>query len=142
MLRMNDQIEDDLIPPIPLHLYYDMSSQVETDKHHPVDEELQETDAQNQNTEQMIIKKEGNDPPSSIQKQSTKKPYPVLLIVNVILVVMVLVMFFIALSGNQPNILNYRRVITDEYANWEQELTEREAQLREKEKEIKTGENQ
>ena len=41
-----------------------------------------------------------------------------------------------AMSGNNANILNYRNAIVDEYASWEQELTEREKAVREKEQEL------
>lgn len=51
----------------------------------------------------------------------------------VVLVIMVAAMFVIALNSNTPNILNYRNEIENEYAQWAQELSEKEAQLRERE---------
>ena len=56
-------------------------------------------------------------------------------ILNVLLVIAA--MFSIALRSNNPNILNYERAITNRYAAWEQELTEREQKIREKEKELR-----
>lgn len=56
---------------------------------------------------------------------------------NIALIIVVILMFFIAMSGNNPNVLNYEKKITDKYAAWEQELTEREQQIREKE--LSTG---
>ncbi|NLG02270.1 MAG: hypothetical protein GX567_00310 [Clostridia bacterium] len=53
-----------------------------------------------------------------------------------LLVLMVLAMFAISLNSNRPNILNYERVLTDRYASWEEDLTEREAVIREKEEEL------
>ena len=53
--------------------------------------------------------------------------------INILLVVLVLAMFVITLKSDNPNILNYRQAITNEYASWEQELTERENKVREKE---------
>ena len=38
------------------------------------------------------------------------------------------------ISGKNANILNYEKVLTNRYAGWEQELTEREAAIREKER--------
>lgn len=58
-------------------------------------------------------------------------------ILNVLLVMAVAAMFSIALRSNNPNILNYERAITNRYAAWEQELTEREQKIREKEKELR-----
>lgn len=52
---------------------------------------------------------------------------------NVILVLLVLVMFAITLSSDQTTILNYERKLQDRYAQWEQELTQREQIVREEE---------
>lgn len=55
-------------------------------------------------------------------------------IVNILLVILVVAMFCITLNSNNLNILNYKRIILNEYASWEQDLTERENAVREKEK--------
>ena len=55
------------------------------------------------------------------------------IILNLLLVAAVIAMFVITLKSDHPNILNYERTLQDRYASWEQELTEREAVLREKE---------
>ena len=49
------------------------------------------------------------------------------MILSGVLAVMVVIMFLISLTGKNENILNYKNVITNRYAEWEQELTEREA---------------
>ena len=49
-------------------------------------------------------------------------------------------MFAITLNADQPNVLNYEKVLTDRYASWEQDLTEREQVIREKERELKIQE--
>lgn len=54
-------------------------------------------------------------------------------ILNLFLIVLVAAMFVITLTADQPNIINYKRALTDQYASWEQELTQREAAVREKE---------
>lgn len=59
-------------------------------------------------------------------------------IFNVVLVFLVLAMFVITINSKNPNILNYRKAILNEYASWEQELTEREEQIRLKEAELFT----
>lgn len=58
-------------------------------------------------------------------------------ILNILLVAVVIAMFIITLTGKNPNILNYEKKLTDKYAGWEQELTEREAVIREKERELR-----
>lgn len=57
-------------------------------------------------------------------------------ILNILLVMAVAAMFAIAVNGKSPNILNYEKAITNRYASWEQELTERENAVREKEREL------
>jgi hypothetical protein len=55
---------------------------------------------------------------------------------NIVLVIAVIAMFAITLNADQPNVLNYEKVLTDRYASWEQQLTEREEAVREKEREL------
>lgn len=77
-------------------------------------------------------------PRVQIPKKEERKSQalPLSIIINVALVLAVIAMFVISLKSNQPNILNYERVITDRYAGWEQELTEREQVVREKERQL------
>lgn len=70
--------------------------------------------------------------PSRYQELHAKLRKSVLL--NIVLVILVIAMFVITLTGKTPNIINYEKVLTDKYAGWEQELTEREAAVREKER--------
>ncbi len=58
-------------------------------------------------------------------------------ILNVLLAAAVIAMFVLALSSSHPNILNYRTAILNEYASWQQDLSEREQVIREKERELK-----
>lgn len=62
-----------------------------------------------------------------------QKKLHVSVMANVILVILVIVMFAITLSSDQTTILNYERKLQDRYAQWEQELTEREQIVREEE---------
>ena len=50
---------------------------------------------------------------------------------NIILVICVLLMFVISGTSAHPTILNYETVLINRYSAWEQELTEREAAIRE-----------
>lgn len=67
------------------------------------------------------------------KKKDYKREYKSSLVVNVVLSLVIAAMFVIALKAENPNILNYRSTILNQYAEWEQDLTEREAALREKE---------
>lgn len=68
------------------------------------------------------------------KKSNFKGQFIVSVVVNLILAVSVGAMFAIALTSDQPNILNYERALVNKYASWEQELTERENRLREQER--------
>ena len=59
-----------------------------------------------------------------------------LVIAVAVLVLMVIGMFVITFTGKNENILNYKNALINKYAQWEQELSEREAQIREKEAEL------
>ena len=63
-------------------------------------------------------------------------PLRLSLIMNIVMVIAIIVMFVITLNSDQPNVLNYERNLQDKYANWEQELTQREQTVREKEREV------
>ena len=58
------------------------------------------------------------------------------IIVNIGLLVLVIVMFVIATTGSNPTIVNYERTLQNRYAEWEQQLSDREQVIREKEKEL------
>lgn len=68
--------------------------------------------------------------------ETKKSQLTVSVILNVLLVFALLAMFIISLNSEQPNIINYQQAITNQYATWEQELTERERAIREKEREL------
>ena len=56
--------------------------------------------------------------------------------INLFLAALVIAMFAITLKSDNPNILNYKNVIVNQYASWEQELSEREQAVREKEQQL------
>ena len=47
-----------------------------------------------------------------------------------------IVMFVIATTGSNPTVINYEKALQDRYAEWEQQLSDRERAIREKEKEL------
>jgi hypothetical protein len=58
------------------------------------------------------------------------------LILNLVLVALVCALFIITMKGSTPNILNYEKALQNRYAEWNQELSDREEAIREKEKEL------
>ncbi|MCH5269492.1 MAG: hypothetical protein J1E83_01965 [Lachnospiraceae bacterium] len=70
-------------------------------------------------------------------KEKKKPEWPVIsLMANLVLIIAIIAMFAITLKSDNPNILNYERAIVNKYASWEQELSEREKVVREKEREL------
>ncbi len=74
------------------------------------------------------------------EKEKRASALALSVILNLLLSAAIVAMFAITLNANQPNILNYEKVLTDRYAAWEQDLTEREQAVREKERELKINE--
>lgn len=65
-----------------------------------------------------------------------RKEYVVSLIVNIILFAAIIAMFVITLKADNPNMINYRTAIINQYSEWEQDLSQREDILRQKELEL------
>lgn len=74
--------------------------------------------------------------PSQKQEEKKKFRFTVSVILNIILVLSMISMFSISLNSDNPNIVNYERNLVDKYATWEEELTQREQAVREKEREL------
>ena len=49
---------------------------------------------------------------------------------------MIITLFIITINGKNPNIINYENALIDKYASWEQELSDRETVIRQKEQEL------
>ena len=62
--------------------------------------------------------------------------YTVYLTYVSLLFVVIGILYFVLLKSETPNMINYENAIADKYATWEQELTERESVIREKEIEL------
>ncbi|PHU41354.1 hypothetical protein SAMN05660668_00169 [Pseudobutyrivibrio sp. AR14] len=65
----------------------------------------------------------------------------VLIVVSLTLLLCVIGMFYVSSTINSPTILNYEETITDQYSTWKQELDEREAELKAREKALEEREN-
>ena len=94
-----------------------------------------------------IVKKEAapvqvekeEKPPKVIVKtigSESVKQNKYLKIVVVVLVLVIAGMFAITLTSRTPTVLNYETQLQNKYAAWEQQLTEREAQIKLKEAEL------
>ncbi|MBQ7583925.1 MAG: hypothetical protein IJT24_04885 [Lachnospiraceae bacterium] len=75
------------------------------------------------------------------ENRKLKHNYYIALAAAIISIILVAVMFVIAKSSDNPNILNYKNAIENQYAEWEESLTQREQALREKEEALKNGED-
>jgi hypothetical protein len=73
-------------------------------------------------------------PDKKAEHAEFKKAFPIIL--SIALGILVIVMFIITATSESDNIVNYRRNITNRYAAWEQDLTEREKKVRQAEKEL------
>lgn len=70
------------------------------------------------------------------RKKAKTDKFKISLLVNVFFVILVLAMFAITLNSDNPNILNYKKAVVNQYATWEQELSEREERVKEKERQL------
>ncbi len=77
-------------------------------------------------------------PETQIQVQNFdfRKRYQAALYVCLVLFLCIVGMFAVSISSSSPTILNYETKLIDRYEQWERELEEREAALKEREKEI------
>ena len=116
-LRTNPQINDaDILPIEVVHPSIQESLKEEKQKHQA---KLKE------------VKKQAEKKP--VTDEALQRKYKLSLLVNLILVISVIGMFFISATSSHPTILNYETELINRYSAWEQELTEREAALREAE---------
>ena len=67
-------------------------------------------------------------------KKTEKKVDPQLfkfsVIMNIAFIIAIIAMFAITLNSENPNILNYEKNLQNKYATWEQQLREKEAELK------------
>ena len=56
------------------------------------------------------------------------------------MVIIIIAMFVITVKSDNPNILNYERVLQDKYAGWAEDLADKEEELRKWERELEKRE--
>lgn len=80
------------------------------------------------------------------QTESQNNPYRTRflysLFINIVLVAVIIAMFVITLTSDNPNIINYKHKIEDEYASWEQDLDNREKALNSWERDLNDRQNE
>lgn len=74
------------------------------------------------------------------RQEIQKSNYKLSIVLNVILIIALIIMFWVTLQSETPNMINYRISIENKYAAWEQELTERENHIREQERALRMQE--
>ena len=70
------------------------------------------------------------------KKDAAGRKMQISLWVNFALALCIVAMFILAMTSESPTILNYQTKIVDKYASWEQELSDREQAVLQKEKEL------
>ena len=73
-------------------------------------------------------------PEKKKERADFRRVFPIVL--SIIMTILVIVMFIITANSESDNIINYRRNVTNRYASWEQDLTDREKKVREAEKRL------
>ena len=110
-LLKQPQINAEDVPPIPLYQTFDSALREQTA---PAHTRIQ--------------------PPA--KKKEKSQLVPISVVLNIALIITIIAMFIISLNSEQPNIFNYEKALVNRYASWEQELTEREQAVREKERQL------
>ncbi len=90
----------------------------------------------NNNLEEELKPRRNISVPVHKKKSAVIRMNRTLIMVNAILILLLIALFVISIKGSTPTVLNYKYAIENEYASWEQELRDREAAIREKEREL------
>lgn len=98
---------------------------------HPAVDEAIKEQKQIQKEKVQEVKSAAKKAVTAAKDTKLQKKLQVSFIINIILVVCVVLMFAISATSGHPTILNYETELINRYSAWEQELTEREAEIRE-----------
>jgi len=86
------------------------------------------------------LSEEPDEPKRRVVPGKKKEPYKdrffFSAVLNVLLIIAVIAMFVIATNSENPNIINYENNIVNKYAEWEQDLKNREKAVREAERKL------
>ncbi|MEG1848601.1 MAG: hypothetical protein RRX92_04750 [Lachnospiraceae bacterium] len=74
--------------------------------------------------------------PSQVKEKAATRKFGMSLTLNFILGIIIVLLFVITLTADNPNILNYENALVNKYATWEEQLTQREEEVRKAEQEL------
>lgn len=88
--------------------------------------------------EELLEKKRGKDTQKveKAARNQVKRNLKISLLVNLFLLILAAGMFIISMTGDNLNIVNYENKIINKYADWEQELKQREQSIKTREQEL------
>ncbi len=143
MLAIYDKILDEKIFVTPVGWNFLLKMQedlrrlnVEEDKIRPIP--VYASFTYNPNSENRILRQKITTSEKMLAQEKGNGGIRISIFLNIILCILVIAMFVISLSSDNPNILNYKSNLENKYATWEQELTDRERVVRQKEAELLT----
>ncbi len=128
LLQTGAFLEDE-IPPI-YKLQEEEPKEATASVEEPIKEEPKVKKPKKAGASTKVIKPQASD---SSEIKKLKFFNRVLIVLCITLLLCVIGMFYVNSTINSPTILNYEQEILNKYAAWEQELTEREAAVKEKE---------
>jgi hypothetical protein len=117
---------EDEIPPV----YSIAQEPIQTIEEEKIEEEPKKAKPKKASASTKVIKPQVSD---SSEIKRLKLINRVLIVLCITLLLCVIGMFYVNSTINSPTILNYEQEILNKYASWEQELTEREAAVKERE---------
>ena len=79
--------------------------------------------------------------PKKSELSTLKEKNTAMLIAILFLVIMVIAMFVITTKSSTPNIINYKTAVLNQYSAWEEELKDKEADLKQRERRVQELEN-
>lgn len=128
-LLQTGAFSEDEIPPV-YKLQEEEPKEETASAEDTVKEEPKEKKSKVADASTKVIKPQASD---SSEIKKLKFFNRVLIVLCITLLLCVIGMFYVNSTINSPTILNYEQEILNKYAAWEQELTEREAAVKEKE---------
>jgi hypothetical protein len=128
LLQTGAFLEDE-IPPV-YKLQEEEPKEATASVEEPIKEEPKEKEPKKASASTKVIKPQASD---SSEIKKLKFFNRVLIVLCITLLLCVIGMFYVNSTINSPTILNYEQEILNKYAAWEQELTEREDAVKEKE---------
>lgn len=98
---------------------------------HPVVDEVIKEQKQIQKEKVQEVKTAAKKAADASKDATVQRKLKMSFVLNIVLAICVILMFVISGTSGHPTILNYETVLINRYSAWEQELTEREAVIRE-----------